>query len=155
MHGLFVLTQLTLFLFESALLTAPAPHEHQMRISSVATGLLGLTPLMWKRRITPLFWPKTVNYPLMFLPFLTVFWFMVKCILMVIINSYILLLKLTFKVKNYVLLSSFFHTFWSEGNHQLFSTKSHTKRIKLWHFTQIYPHLEQFWEKVLFTLLIQ
>ena len=33
---------------------------------------------------------------------------------MVIINSYVLLLKLTFKVKYNLVLSSFFHTLWSQ-----------------------------------------
>ena len=38
-------------------------------------------------------------------------------------NSYVLLLKLIFKVKYNLVLSSFYHTFWSQENHQLVGHK--------------------------------
>ena len=58
---------------------------------------------------------------------------------MVIIISYILLLKLTFKVKYNLVLSSFFHTFWSEGNHQLFFHKIPHKADKIMPFYSDLP----------------
>ena len=46
-----------------------------------------------------------------------------------------LLLKLTFKVKyNNIVFFSFFHTFWSEGNHQLFCHKMPHKADKIMQF---------------------
>ena len=51
--------------------------------------------------------------------------------MMIIINSYVLLLKLAFKVKYDIVLSYFFHTFWSEGNHQLFYHKIPPEAAKI------------------------
>ena len=42
-------------------------------LCSVPSGLLGLTPLLWKTKNTPLIWPLKVNYPPIFSPFLTIF----------------------------------------------------------------------------------
>ena len=72
------------------------------------TGLFDLTPLLWKRKNTPLFWPKKGNYLPIFWPFLTMFWFMVLWIINVIINSYVLVLKHTFKVKRIFFIFSYF-----------------------------------------------
>ena len=56
---------------------------------------------------------------------------------MVIINSYVLLLKLTFKVNYNLVLSYFFILFGLKGTISCFATKSH-KLIKSSHFTKIY-----------------
>ena len=52
-----------------------------------ATGLLGLTPLLWKTKKYPPSLAKKYEFPPIFWPFLTIFWSMVKCIMMVIVTS--------------------------------------------------------------------